>query len=134
MNQQKTRPKSAPVNNSGPKNRRNPKSPGQAAEKNSGSRSKSASKQTSPLQNKLNRNPSNNAGKKKPPRKQQRKNWLHNSDSPVTPLYLYDITHPSTLQTCQPGTTFHGHPTWPSSTSRNDTNNNKNYDHYLDLG
>ena len=71
MNQQKTRTKSDPVNNSGPKNRRNPESPGQAAEKNSGSRSKSASKQTSPLQKKLNRNLSNNAGKKKPPRKQQ---------------------------------------------------------------
>ena len=74
MNQQKTRPKSAPVNNSGPKNRRNPEILGQAVEKNSSSRSKSASKQTSPLQNKLNRNPSNNAGKKKLPRKQQRKN------------------------------------------------------------
>ena len=34
MNQQRTRPKSAPVNNSGPTNQRNPKSPGQAAEKN----------------------------------------------------------------------------------------------------
>ena len=33
MNQQRTRPKSTPVNNSGPKKRRNPESPGQAAEK-----------------------------------------------------------------------------------------------------
>ena len=33
MNQQRTRPKSAPVNNSGPKNRRNPESPGQPAAK-----------------------------------------------------------------------------------------------------
>ena len=74
MNQQRTRPKSAPVNNSVPKNRRNPEIPGQAAEKNSGSRLKNANKQTSPLQNKSNRNPSNNAGKKKPPRKQQRNN------------------------------------------------------------
>ena len=74
MNQQKTHPKSAPVNNSGPKNRQNPESPGQAAEINSGSRSKNANKQTSPLQNKSNRNPSNNAGKKKLSRKQQRKN------------------------------------------------------------
>ena len=40
MNHQRTRPKSAPVNNSGPKNRRNPENPGQAAEKNSGSRLK----------------------------------------------------------------------------------------------
>ena len=74
MTQQRTRPKSAPVNNSGPKNRQSPESPGHAAEKNGGSRLKNANKQTSPLQNKSNRNPSNNAGKKKPPRKQQRKN------------------------------------------------------------
>ena len=40
INQQRTRPKIAPVNNSGPKNRRNPESPGQATEKNSGSRLK----------------------------------------------------------------------------------------------
>ena len=40
MNQQRTRPKSAPVNNSGPKNRQNPESPGQTDEKNSGSRLK----------------------------------------------------------------------------------------------
>ena len=33
MKQQRTRSKSAPVNNSGAKNRRNPESPGQAAEK-----------------------------------------------------------------------------------------------------
>ena len=33
ISQQRTHPKSAPVNNSGPKNRRNPESPGQAAEK-----------------------------------------------------------------------------------------------------
>ena len=33
MNQQRTGPKSARINNSGPKNRRNPESPGQAAEK-----------------------------------------------------------------------------------------------------
>ena len=33
MNQQSTRPKSAPVNNSVPKIRRNPESPGQAAKK-----------------------------------------------------------------------------------------------------
>ena len=65
MNQQSTRPKSAPVNNSVPINRRNPKSPGQGAEKNSGSRLKKANKQTSPSQNKSNQNPSNNAGKKK---------------------------------------------------------------------
>ena len=74
MNQQRTRSKSAPVNNSGPKKRRNPESQGQAGEKNSDSRLKNASKPTSPSQSKSNRNPSNYAGKKKPPRKQQRKN------------------------------------------------------------
>ena len=74
MNQQRTRPKSTPANNSGPENRQNPESPGQAAEIYSGFRFKNTSKQTSPSQNKSNRNPSNNADKKKPPRKQQRKN------------------------------------------------------------
>ena len=74
MNQQRTRPKSAPINNSGPKKRRNPESPGQAFEKNSGSRLKNANKlPTSPSQNISNRNPCNNGGKKKPPRKQQQK-------------------------------------------------------------
>ena len=74
MNQQRTRPRSALINNSGPKNRQNPESPGHAAEENSGSRLKNANKPTSPSQNKSNRNPLNNAGKKKAPRKQQRKN------------------------------------------------------------
>ena len=73
MSQQSTRPISAPVNNSGPKNRRNTESQGQATEKISGSRLKNANKPASPSQNKSNRNPPNNTGKKKPPRKQQRK-------------------------------------------------------------
>ena len=42
--------------------------------KNSGSRLKNKNKLPSPLQNKSNRNPRNTTGKKKPPRKQQRKN------------------------------------------------------------
>ena len=46
MKQQRTRSKSAPVNNSGAKNRRNSESPGQAAEKNSDSKLKKH-KQTS---------------------------------------------------------------------------------------
>ena len=65
MKQQRTHSKSAPVNNSGAKNRRNPESPGQAAEKNSDSKLKSTNKPLSPSQSKLNRNPSNYAGKKK---------------------------------------------------------------------
>ena len=102
MNQQRTRPKSASVNNSGPNNRRIPQSAGQAAEKNSGSRIKNTNKPTSPSQNKSNRNLRNNAGKKIPPRKQQRKSYLHNFELPVTPLYLYDTTPPSPSQICQP--------------------------------
>ena len=43
----------------------------------------------------------------------------------MTPLYLHGTTPPSPSQKCQPGTTFHGHPTWPSTTSRNDTNPKK---------
>ena len=74
MNQQRTRPKSATVNNYGTKNQRNHESPGQVAEKNGGSRLKIANKPTLSSQNKSNRNPLNNTGKKKPPRKQQRKN------------------------------------------------------------
>ena len=74
MRQQRIRSKSAPVNNSDPKNRRNSESPGQAAEKNSDSRLKNANKPSSPSQSKSNRNQSNYSGKKKPPRKQQRKN------------------------------------------------------------
>ena len=50
MNQQRTRPTSAPVNNSGPKKRQNPESPGQADEKNSGSRLKNTNKPTYPSQ------------------------------------------------------------------------------------
>ena len=64
MNQQRTRPKSAPVNNSGPKTRRNPESPGQADEKNNSSMLKNANKHTSPSQDKLNRNLRSNTGKK----------------------------------------------------------------------
>ena len=33
--------------------------------------------------------------------------------------------HLSPSQKCKPGTTSHGHPTWPSTTSRNDTNHKK---------
>ena len=73
MKQQRTLSKSAPVNNSGAKNRRNSESPGQAAEKNSNSKLKSTNKPPSPSQSKSNRNPSNYSGKKKLPRKQQRK-------------------------------------------------------------
>ena len=74
MKQQRTRSKSAPVNNSGAKNRRNSESPGQAAEKNGDSKLKNANKPPSPLQSKSNRNPPNYSGKRKLPRKQQRKN------------------------------------------------------------
>ena len=74
MKQQRTRSKSAPVNNSGATNRRNSESPGQAAEKNRDSKLKNANKPPSPLQSKSNWNPPNYSGKKKPPRKQQRKN------------------------------------------------------------
>ena len=52
----------------------------------------------------------------------------------MTLLYLYDTTPPSTSQKCQPGTTFHGHPTWPSTTSRNDTNPKKILRSLLGLG
>ena len=69
--QHRTRPKSAPINNSCPKNRRNPERQGQATEKNNRSRLKNANKPASPSQNKSNRNPPNNAGRKKLPRKQQ---------------------------------------------------------------
>ena len=72
--QQRNRSKSAPVNNSGAKNRRNPESPGQAGEKNSDSKQKSTNKPPSPSQSKSTRNPPKYSGKKKPPKKQQRKN------------------------------------------------------------
>ena len=74
MKLQRTRSKSAPVNNFGPKDRRKSESPGQATEQNSDSRLKYANKPSSPSQSKSNWNPSNYSGKKKPPRKQQRKN------------------------------------------------------------
>ena len=56
------------------KNRRNPESPGQAGEKNSDSKQKSTNKPPQSSQNKSQRNPPNYSGKKKPPKKQQRKN------------------------------------------------------------
>ena len=74
VKQQRTRSKSAPANNSGPKNRRNSENHGQAAEKNNDSKLKNTNKPPSPSQIKSNRNPSNYSGKKKLPRKQQRKN------------------------------------------------------------
>ena len=59
MKQQRTRSKSAPVNNSGPKNRRNSASPGQAAIKTAIPGQKNANKPSSLSQSKSNRNPSN---------------------------------------------------------------------------
>ena len=56
------------------KNRRNPESPGQAGEKNSDSKQKSTNKPPQSSQSKSQRNPPNYSGKKKPPKKQQRKN------------------------------------------------------------
>ena len=71
---QRSRSKSAPANNPGAKNRRNPESPGQAGEKNSDSKQKSTNKPPQSSQSKSPRNPPNYSGKKKPPKKQQRKN------------------------------------------------------------
>ena len=124
----KSRSKSAPVNNSGGKNRRNPETPGQAGEKNSDSKQKSANKPPPPSQSKSPRNPPNYSGKEKnPPKKQQRKNKSPNLDLLVTQPYLNNTTPLSPSQKCQPGTNSHGHPTWPSTTSRNDTNHKKTY-------
>ena len=73
-NQPSTRPRSTPPNNPGQQKRRNSESPGPAAEKNRGSRLKNENKLSLPSQSKSTRNPRNTAGKKKPPRTQQRKN------------------------------------------------------------
>ena len=124
--QQRSRSKSTPANNSGAKNRRNHESPGQAGEKNSDSKQKSKNKPPSPSQSKLTRNPPNYSCKKKPPKRQQRKNESHNLDWLVTQPCLEDTMPLSPSQKCQPGTTFQGHPTWPSTTSQNDTKNKKN--------
>ena len=72
-NQPSFRPRSAPANNPGQKNRRNSESQGLATGKNRGSRLKNENKPPSPLPNKSARNPRNTTGKKKPPRMQQQK-------------------------------------------------------------
>ena len=72
--QQRSRSKSTPANNSGSKNRQNHESPGQAGEKNSDSKQKSTNKPPSLSQSKSARNPPNYSGKKKPPKRQQRRN------------------------------------------------------------
>ena len=71
---QRSRSKSIPANNSGAKNRRNHESPKQAGEKNNDSKQKGTNKRLSPSPSKSTRNPPNYSGKKKPPKRQQRRN------------------------------------------------------------
>ena len=71
---QRSRSKSTPANNSGGKNRRNHESPVQAGEKNNDSKQKGTNRRLSPSQSKSTRNPSIYSGKKKPPKRQQRRN------------------------------------------------------------
>ena len=71
---QRSRSKSIPANNSGAKNRRNHENPEQAGGKNNDSKQKSTNKHPLPSQSKSTRNPPNYSGKKKPPKRQQRRN------------------------------------------------------------
>ena len=72
--QQRSRSKSIPANKSGARNRRNHENPEQAGEKNNDSKQKSTNKRPSPSQSKSTRNPPNYSGKKKPQKRQQRRN------------------------------------------------------------
>ena len=73
-NQPSICPGNTPPNNPGQQKRQNSVSPEQVAAKNIGSRQKNENKHLLPSQNKSTRNPRNTAGKKKPPKTQQRKN------------------------------------------------------------